>query len=70
MLDLPLQRGESTSASREMAHAPGLILYEKEMKLKLSGNEVHCTNAVLLLVNIMLCVRLHCQRGFNSIPPS
>jgi len=28
---------------------------EKSFNLKLSGNEVHCTKALLLLIKIMLC---------------
>ena len=38
-------------------------LYEKMIKLKLSGIEVYCTNSVmLLLVKNMLCSKLHCQK--------
>jgi hypothetical protein len=33
--------------------------------LKLSGNEVDCTNASLLLLKIMLCSKLHCIKVFN-----
>ena len=32
---------------------------------KLSGNEVYCTNASLLLIKIMRCSKLHCQKVFN-----
>ena len=35
------------------------------MKLKLSGNEVYYTNYLILLVESMLCSKLHCQQGFN-----
>ena len=30
--------------------------------LKLSGNEVYCTNFKVLIVKIMLCGELHCQK--------
>ena len=33
--------------------------------LKLSGNEVYYTIFVILLVKIMLCSKLHCQRVLN-----
>jgi len=34
----------------------------KEFQLKISGNEVYCTNALLLLIKIMPCSQLHCQK--------
>ena len=34
-------------------------LLEKSFNLKLSGNEVYCTNALLFLMKIMLCSNLH-----------
>ena len=34
---------------------------EKTFNLKLSGNEVYCTNALILLTKIVLCSKLHCQ---------
>ena len=43
------------------------ILYEKGIKLNLSGNEVDFTNSEILLVKSMLCSKLHCQKGFNLI---
>jgi hypothetical protein len=42
-------------------------LYQKELNRNPSGNEIHYTNSLMLLVNNMLCSKLHCQRGFNSI---
>ena len=39
-----------------------VILSGKSFNLKLSGNEVYCTNALLLLKKIMLCSELHCQK--------
>jgi hypothetical protein len=39
------------------------ILMEKE--LKLSGNEVYGTNALPLLIKIMLCGKLYCQKILN-----
>ena len=43
----------------------GQNLTGKEFSLKLSGDEVSCTNALLLLTNIMLCSKLRCQRVFK-----
>ena len=40
-------------------------LYEKSFNSKLYGNEVYCTNASLLLIKIMLCSKLHCQKVFR-----
>ena len=34
---------------------------------KQSGNQVYFTNALLLLIKIMLCSKRHCQKGFTSI---
>ena len=31
----------------------------------LSGNEVYCMNALILLMKIMLCSKLHCQKVFK-----
>jgi len=39
------------------------ILQEKSFNLKLSGNEVDCTNVLLLKIN-MLCSKLHCHEVF------
>ena len=36
-------------------------LQEQGFNLKLSGNEVYRTKALLLLITSMLCSRLHCQ---------
>ena len=36
-------------------------LYEKGIESKLSGNEVHYTNASILVVKNMLLSKLHCQ---------
>ena len=36
--------------------------YEKIFKLKLSGNEVYCTNAFLLLMKIMLYSKILFQK--------
>ena len=40
-------------------------LQDKSFNPKLSGNEVYRTNALLLLIKIMLCSKLHCQKGLN-----
>ena len=40
------------------------IIYEKVIKLKLSGNEVYYTKSLILLVTNMLCSKLHCQKVF------
>ena len=37
------------------------ISWEKRFNLNLYGNKVHCTNALLVLIKIMLCGTLHCQ---------
>ena len=34
----------------------------KESQIKFSGIEVYCTNALILLMGIMLCSKLHCQK--------
>ena len=40
--------------------------YRKKVSIqKLSGNEVYCTNALLLLMKIMLCSEVHCKIFFN-----
>ena len=39
-----------------------LSLKEQRFILKLSGNEVYCTNALPLLMKIMLCSKLHRQK--------
>ena len=35
--------------------------------LKFSGNEVYYTNALLCLRKVMLCSKLHCQKGVDLI---
>jgi hypothetical protein len=45
-----------------------LILYEKGIRLRNSGNEVYHSIFKTLLVKNMLCSKLHCQHGFNFIP--
>jgi hypothetical protein len=40
-------------------------LIEKCFNLKLSGNEVYYTNSLILVVKIMLCSKLHCQKVLN-----
>jgi hypothetical protein len=41
-------------------------LWEKSFKLVFFCNEADGTNAFLLLINIMLCSKLHCQKVFNQ----
>ena len=41
------------------------ILKENIFNLKVSGNEVYCTNALLLLMHIVLRSKLHCQNFLN-----
>jgi hypothetical protein len=36
-------------------------LIEKEYRFRISGSEVKYTNALLLLIKIMLCSKLHCK---------
>jgi len=38
----------------------------KSFNSKLFGNEVHCTNALLLLIKIMLCSKLYCRKGLSQ----
>ena len=42
------------------------ILQEQSFNFKLSGNKVYCTNAVLLLIKVMLCSKLHRQNFLSS----
>ena len=44
-------------------HSHEWILLEKSFNSKLSGNGVCCTNALLLLIKIMLCSKLHNQKN-------
>ena len=54
--------------SSKLASKPDVrILYEKGIELKLPGNEIYYTNALILLVKNMLCCKHHCQKGFNLI---
>jgi len=46
-------------------HGARATLYEKGFKLQLFGNEVYYTNSLLLLVQNMLCSKLHYQKDFN-----
>jgi hypothetical protein len=41
------------------------ILQENRFNLKLFGNEVYFTNALVVLIEIMLCSKLHCQTVLN-----
>ena len=38
------------------------ILLEKSFNLNISGNEVHCTIALLLPMKIMLCSKIYYQK--------
>jgi len=50
-------------------HVGGLNFLDREFDFseKTSGNEIHYTNALLLLIRIMLYCQLHNQRGFDFI---
>ena len=37
----------------------------KEFESKISGHDVYCTNALLSLLHIMLCSKVHCQKVLN-----
>ena len=39
-----------------------LISYEKQIKLKMLGHEVHYTNSLMSIVKNMLCIEFHCQK--------
>ena len=45
-------------------HQPCVLqmLYEKLFNFKISGNEVYYTNLLSLLIKMMLCSKLHCQK--------
>jgi hypothetical protein len=43
----------------------GLAYRERFSISTLPGNEVYCTNASLLLLKVMLCSQLHCQKIWN-----
>jgi hypothetical protein len=45
-------------------HGPGNFL-GKQFQSELSSNEVFCTSALLLLIKIMLCSKLQCQKVFE-----
>ena len=49
-----------------------LLSEGKSFNVKLSGNEVHCTNALLSQMKIMLCGELRCIRvlTLNTFPIS
>ena len=51
---------KASFATGAAAWSRGAILWES-FNLKLSGNEVYCTNALQLLIKIMLYSKLHCQ---------
>ena len=55
----PVRSGREPLASLDLrvAECEG-----KSFNSKLSGSEVYCTNALLLLVKIRLCCKLHCQK--------
>ena len=44
---------------------PASILWGTSFNVKLSGNDVYCMNALLLLIQIMLCSKLHYQKVFD-----
>ena len=54
------------TCGRRANHASTRILYEQGFNLKLWCREVYYTNALILLVKIMLCSKLHCIRVFKS----
>ena len=45
-----------------------MILYEERIRLVFCGNDVYCTNSLILLVKNMMCSKLHCQKGSSLIP--
>jgi len=56
--DMP---GSYDSFGQRPPNAPSGILQEKSFDLKLPGNEIYCTNALLLLMKIMLCSKVRCH---------
>ena len=47
---------------------PSAILHKKIIKFNFFNNKVQYTYYSILLVKNMLCRKLHCQKGSNSIP--
>ena len=41
---------------------------KRDINKNLPGNEVYYTNALILLIKIMMCSKLHCQKGFRLKP--
>ena len=60
MSEVPLHLMITTYA-RKHPRVLARILQENSFNLKLSGSEVYCTNASLLLIKVMLRTRLVCQ---------
>ena len=61
-LNYRLESNQKAEEDTRRLTRKGQILHEKEFTLKLSGNEVCCTNYLILLVNNMLCSKLHYQQ--------
>ena len=58
----PVVEHQEQQEERRLFHT---ILWEKSFNLKLSGNEFYSTNALLLIIKIMLCRKLRCQKSLN-----
>jgi hypothetical protein len=69
MSEVPLYGGTfKTCSDRNGSSAvrPAVVnLTGKGDDFKLASNEVYCTNALLFLINIMLCSKLHYQKVSN-----
>ena len=62
---MPLSRSGVANCEKDQGPLPAgdkPSLYEEGFNSKLCGNEVHRTNALLLLIKIMLCIEFYCQK--------
>ena len=70
MSGVPLYAERSENPRCTARHRVGervALLFEKRMKLNLSGNVVYYTNSQILLVTKVLSSKLHCQKGLNLL---
>jgi len=73
-MGVPHKRGAPRTAYRRQhrrhyhpVFIPDKILYEKQIKSKISGNEVYYAACFLLVILKNSCSKLHSQTGFNVI---
>ena len=61
----PGDRPPHPSGAAEFVLGTERIELEKSRNLNLFGDDLYCTNALLLLIKIMMCSKLHHQKVFN-----